>query len=72
MKSDINDVIKLTGREMEILLLISRGLTTKEICQKLFVSQTTILTHRKNLRKKLQATNSVELLNNAVKNGVLR
>jgi DNA-binding CsgD family transcriptional regulator len=52
----------LTVREREIMQLISKGLSTKEIAGKLFISFHTVESHRKNLLAKFNAKNSVELL----------
>ncbi|RNC86751.1 MAG: DNA-binding response regulator [Winogradskyella sp.] len=45
---------KLTERESEIVLLIAEGLQNIEIASRLNLSRSTIETHRKNIRKKLQ------------------
>lgn len=52
----------LTGKEKEVLALISTGLTTKEIAGKLNISYHTVETHRKNLLRKSSAKNSAELV----------
>ena len=44
---------ELTRREELILKYISLGLTNKEIAEKLFISTHTVITHRKNITKKL-------------------
>ncbi len=44
---------KLTKREMEVFQLIAEGLTSKEISQKLFLSISTVNSHRMNIMKKL-------------------
>ena len=59
------DQYGLTKRELEVLQLIARELTNDEIAQQLFVSKRTIDTHRQNLLNKLQAKNTVGLLNTA-------
>lgn len=51
----------LTKREKEILALIARGLTDKEIAEQVFLSPLTIITHRKNILSKLGLKNKVEL-----------
>ena len=44
---------QLTKREVEIIRLIVKGHTTKEIAEILFLSEFTISTHRKNILRKL-------------------
>lgn len=61
----------LTRREKEVLELISEGLTNNEIAEKLFISSTTVDTHRKNLLSKLNAKNTAELVKIAVQAGLL-
>ena len=51
-----------TGKEKEVLALISAGLTTKEIAGKLNISYHTVETHRKNLLRKAAAKNSAQLI----------
>lgn len=48
--------VKLTGREAEVLGLMSRGLTTSEMAERLFVSQVTVRTHVSALLRKLGVT----------------
>lgn len=55
----------LSNKEIEVLRLISKGLTTKEIATKLFVSSRTIETHRTNILKKLEVKNTAELIKKA-------
>lgn len=57
----------LSNKETEVLGLIARGLTTKEIATKLFVSSRTIETHRANILKKLEVKNTAELIKKAAK-----
>lgn len=57
----------LSNKETEVLGLISKGLTTKEIAEKLFVSSRTIETHRANILKKLEVKNTAELIKKAAK-----
>jgi len=52
----------LTMREKEVLELIADGLTNNEIAQKLFISVTTVDTHRKNLLTKFDAKNIASLI----------
>lgn len=59
---------KLTKRETEILKLISQNLNTKLIAEQLFISEDTVLTHRKNLMAKLEIHNTAGLVAFALKN----
>lgn len=43
----------LSEREKEIVCCIVRGMTNKEVAEKLFISINTVLTHRKNISRKL-------------------
>lgn len=43
----------LTMREIEVLSLVARGFINKEIADKLHISLTTVITHRKNITEKL-------------------
>ncbi|MGZ8523737.1 MAG: response regulator [Chitinophagaceae bacterium] len=54
--------ILLTRREKEVLELIANGMTNAEIAKKLFISVTTVDTHRKNLLAKLEAKNTASLV----------
>lgn len=53
---------KVSRREKEVLELIAEGLTTSEIAQKLFISMTTVDTHRKNLLTKFETKNTASLI----------
>ena len=59
----------LTRREKEVLSLIADGLTNNEIAEKLFIGNTTVDTHRKNLLAKFGAKNTAELVKLAVQAG---
>lgn len=52
----------ITRREKEVLLLISDGMTNNQIADKLFISTTTVDTHRKNLLAKFHAKNTATLI----------
>lgn len=53
-----NEEAHLTGREIEIIRLIEKEYSNKEIAEALFISERTVETHRKNIFRKT-ATNSV-------------
>ncbi|MCR8843542.1 response regulator transcription factor [Paenibacillus sp. SC116] len=52
---------RLTGREREILGLVAKGLSNKEISSKLEISEHTVKNHLKNILQKLQLENRVQL-----------
>jgi DNA-binding NarL/FixJ family response regulator len=54
--------IVLTRREKEVLELIADGMTNNEIGEKLFISPSTVDTHRKNLLAKFEAKNTASLI----------
>jgi DNA-binding NarL/FixJ family response regulator len=62
MKNNPAANIVLTRREKEVLKLIAEGMTNNEIAQTLFISATTIDTHRKNLLAKFDAKNTALLI----------
>lgn len=59
----------LTTSELEIVRLISDGLTTKEIASHKFISFHTVITHRKNIFRKLGVSSVSELIMYAIKAG---
>ena len=61
-----NSSVVLTRREIEVLELIAEGMTNNEIANKLFVSSTTIDTHRKNLLTKFGVKNTAILIRMAI------
>jgi len=63
--------ISLSKREIEVLELVSKGNTTKEISDILFVSFETVKKHRSNIMKKMNCTNTTELLNQAMVMGIV-
>jgi DNA-binding NarL/FixJ family response regulator len=71
-KNDTCEPSNLSGREVEIIRLISEGLTNKKIAAKLFLSVHTVSTHRKNVLNKLKLNNSSELVAFAIKNGIIQ
>lgn len=61
----------LTRREVEVLKLIAEGLTNHEIAEKLFVSDSTVDSHRKNLISKLQVKNTASLVRVALEKKII-
>lgn len=52
----------LGKREREVLALVARGYTSKELSELLFLSEHTVRTHRKNILAKLEITSNAELV----------
>ena len=61
--------LHFTRREKEILDLVAKGLTTKEIANTLFISEKTVETHRSNLFAKFDVKNVVSLVKMAIEYG---
>lgn len=57
----------LTEREIDVLKLITKEYSTTEIANKLNLAESTVITHRKNLLKKIKVKNSVGLAMYAIK-----
>ena len=68
----MNNSSFITKREGEVLELISFGMTTKEIASSLFLSNHTVISHRKNLLLKMDARNVAGLIRKGFENGFLR
>lgn len=62
------DLDRLTGREKEILALIAKNCTSKEIAHQLSLSLRTVQNHRVNICKKLRIAGSNALLKVAIEN----
>jgi DNA-binding NarL/FixJ family response regulator len=62
---------ELTKREIEIIKLIAQEMTNAEIAAKLNNSPMTIITHRKNLLRKLGVKNTAGLIKYAMQNGLV-
>ena len=62
---------QLTKREVGIIRMISREMSTKEIAAELFLSDLTINTHRRNIFRKLDIKNIAGLMNFAKQNLLL-
>ncbi len=60
---------ELSAREIEVLVQVTKGLINKEIADKLNISLTTVITHRKNITEKLGIKSVSGLTIYAVMNG---
>lgn len=70
-KSSKSELPVLTPREKEILELIAEGYTNPQIAEKIFLSQFTVDSHRKNLLAKLNVKNTASLIRLAVENKLI-
>ncbi len=61
----------LTRRETEILQYIADGFTNAEIAEKLFIGQSTVDSHRRNMLIKLNAKNTACLIKMALQQGII-
>lgn len=64
-------VYNLSEREIEIIKLIVNGLTSANIADKLFISEHTVKTHRKNIFKKMGVNSVSQLTTFAINNKLL-
>lgn len=68
---DFQKRLLLSKREKEILHHISKGSTSQQIADTLFISRYTVETHRKNILRKLNFNTSTELVKFAVEQGLV-
>jgi DNA-binding CsgD family transcriptional regulator len=61
------DGVVISERELEVIRYIAEGYTNVEIADKLYLSQHTINTHRKNIMAKLGVNNTAAIVMYAVK-----
>jgi DNA-binding NarL/FixJ family response regulator len=82
LSSDINSMLirnlnhqeetrLLTDREREVLQLIAKEYTNKQIAEELFISERTVETHRKNIFRKTKTNNLVGLIKFAYANNLI-
>lgn len=67
LQKSIHATKSLSPRENEVLELIGNGFLSKEIAGKLHISDSTVVTHRKNLITKLNVRNTAELIKKAAR-----
>ncbi len=65
------DLPSISRREHEILLLMTKGLNSPEIAEKLFLSYHTVENHKRNLRKKTKTKTSAELIHYVWSNNLI-
>jgi len=67
---DDRDVPRLTERETEVLRLVAKGLSYKQIADRLVLSHRTVQNHVQNTLRKLQLHNRVQLVRYAIEQGI--
>ena len=65
-----SDIPRLTERETEVLRLVAKGLSYKQIAERLFLSHRTVQNHVQNTLRKLQLHNRVQLVRYAIEQGL--
>lgn len=71
IKPDVTDTTELTPREREVLVLVSKGNSTKQIADVLKISIRTVESHRINMLKKMKVNNTAELIKKATELKIL-
>jgi len=61
---------RLTDRETEVLRLVAKGLSYKQVAERLFLSHRTVQNHVQNTLRKLQLHNRVQLVRYAIEQGI--
>jgi len=70
-EDELDDSEELTSREKLILKHVALGLTNKEIATKLYISTHTVISHRKNITRKLDIKSVSGLTVYAILNGII-
>lgn len=68
---EVEEKESLSSREKEIISLVVKGLTNQEIADKLFLSVHTVMTHRRNIARKLQIHSATGLTIYAIVNKIV-
>jgi DNA-binding CsgD family transcriptional regulator len=67
----MDELFRLSFREIEVLSCMAKGLTSAQIAYSLKISIKTVETHRKNLQRKFNAVNACQLIYKAAKADVI-
>ena len=65
-----DDTPRLTERETEVLKMVAKGMSYKQIAERLVISHRTVQNHVQNTLRKLQLHNRVELVRYAIDQGL--
>lgn len=68
-KSSENSNQELSTRELEIVKCLAEGMNSKQVGEKLFISQQTVRTHRRNIMHKLHVKTTGELIRLSMEKG---
>lgn len=71
MISGVENQEALTDREKEIIVCLVQGMSNKEVAAKLFISVNTVITHRRNIARKLQIHSLAGLTIYAIANNLI-
>jgi DNA-binding CsgD family transcriptional regulator len=71
LDGDNQDLREFSKREIDIIKLISNGLSNAEIAEKLFISTLTVKKHRNNILTKSDSKNTAQLIKNCVLQGLI-
>lgn len=63
---------KLTKREKEVLYLVAKGHTNRQVAERLGIKIKTVETNRANIMNKLALRNFVELVKYAIRKGIIK
>lgn len=66
-----NEDTLITKREKEVLKFLAEGLSSKQIADKVFLSEHTVIVHRKNMMAKTNSGNIAELVSWAIRNEII-
>jgi two-component system invasion response regulator UvrY len=69
--TDEGPMAKLSGREIQVMMMITQGQSTQAISDALFLSPKTVSTYRHRLYEKLGVSNDVELTHFAIRHGLI-
>ncbi len=69
--ANTEEPIKLTKREIEVLMLVIEGRASKEVADLLYISKRTVDFHLANIYDKLQVTNRVQAFRRAARLGLI-
>jgi DNA-binding NarL/FixJ family response regulator len=70
-KSKNSNGVRLTAREKEILITLTKGLTNQQIAENFSISVRTVEAHKANIMKKLKLFSTAELVIYAIKNNIV-